>query len=114
MADCILDLHPQELRPVIQKADQQGLLDYGILFNEEDIDRALSKSVDNCLEEVRQEMQRHSLDDLHQEMGSWASLRKGASQPYFTFPDKTKIKEQKAKQRSKKKAAKASRRKNRR
>ena len=113
IADCILDLHPGELVPLINDADERGLLDAGFLCDE-DLAHALDRSVAECLEDLRHDLQRRSLDDLHREMGSWDSFWEDEFEPYFPFPDKTKIKDEKAKKKSKKKQAKAARRKNRR
>lgn len=107
----ILDLQPQELLPLIREAEEKGLLD-GISFDEEDISRALSLSVDQCLKRVRLEMERDSLDDLHQEMSSWSSFKNKELFPVLPLdPIKT---EGKKGEKKKRKLAKASRRKNRR
>lgn len=111
IGNCILDLQPQELAPLIRDADERGLLN-GAMFNDDDVSRALTHSVGNCLEKIRQEMERHSLDDLHQEMSSWSSSPD--EEPFPDLPlEPIKTKGDK-KRKKKKKTAKASRRKNRR
>lgn len=111
VGSCILDLQPGELAPLLKDADDRGLLD-GFMFGEEDISQALNLSVDQCLETVRKEMERDSLEDIHQKISYWADSEIEGPFPDLPLnPVKTKGKLQKKKQ---KKAAKASRRKNRR
>jgi hypothetical protein len=110
IGNCILDLQPQELAPLIKEADERGLLD-GVMFDDDDVSRALSLSVDQCLKRIRREMEEDSLDDLHREMSFWAGFHKEILPPPPLAPIKT---EGKNKQKKKKKVAKASRRKNRR
>lgn len=111
IGNCILDLQPQELAPLIKEADERGLLD-GVMFDDDDVSRALSLSVDKCLKRVRQEMERDSLDDLHQEMSSWSSFQNKELFPVLPLdPIKTEGKKGKKKKR---KLSKTSRRKNRR
>jgi hypothetical protein len=113
IADCILDLQPQELMPLIEEADERGLVTFGLLFGEEDFDKALGKSVEQCLDEIRLEMQHRSLDDIHGQMSRWACFNY-EEEPFIPFPDITRTKKKKKqKQKKKKKMAKASRRKNR-
>jgi len=113
ITDCVLDLQPQELMPLIEEADARGLLD-GSFLVDEDFSRALNQSIDQCLEDVRREMQRDSLDDLHRQMSWWASFKNEEEFPFVPFTDSTTKKSKKEKkQKKKKKMAKASRRKNR-
>jgi hypothetical protein len=114
IADCILDLQPLELMPLIKEADERGLLDYGLLFSEGDFDRALGKSIDQSLESVRREMQRDSLDDLEKVMARWAGFGDEKWGPFIIPTDATKTKSKKVRMKKKKKMAKTSRRKNRR
>lgn len=113
IADNILDLYPQELMPVLEDADERGLLDGGYVV-EADFDRALESSVDKSLEYVRQEMERRPWDDLHSLMSRWPCFREDQWDPYSIPADDPKPKNKKAQQKKKKKMAKASRRKNRR
>ena len=114
IADCILDLQPLELMPLIKEADERGLLDHGLLFSEGDFDQALGKSVDQSLKSIRREMQRDSLDDLDQVMARWAGFSDKIWEPFIIPTDAAKTKSQKVRMKKKKKMAKASRRKNRR
>ena len=114
LADCILDLQPFELMPLIKEADERGLLDGGLLLSEEDFDRALGKSVDQSLGSIRREMQRDSLEDLHQIMARWAGFSDKGWEPFIIPTDTTATKTKKPQKKKKKKMAKASRRKNRR
>jgi hypothetical protein len=114
MADCILDLQPQELMPVIHEADAKGLLDHGLFLTDEEFSRASNLSVDKCLERIRLEMQRRSLDDLHGQMSWWDGFHDGEPTPFFDSAETATTKKGKAQKKKKKKMAKASRRKNRR
>jgi hypothetical protein len=111
IGNCILDLQPGELAPLLREADERGLLN-GFSFDDEDVSKALTHSVDKCLVRIRQEMERHSLDDLHQEMASWSNFEN--YEPFPAFPLDPIKNKGKQKEKKKKKAAKASRRKNRR
>ncbi|MBI5237093.1 MAG: DUF1186 domain-containing protein [Deltaproteobacteria bacterium] len=111
IGNCILDLQPQELAPLIKEADEKGLLD-GVMFDDDDVSKALTHSVDGCLKRIRQEMERDSLDDPHYQMSSWSSFQNNESFPSPPLdPIKTKGKKG---NKNKRKTAKASRRKNRR
>ncbi len=110
IGNCILDLQPRELAPLIKDADERGLLD-GVMFDDGDVSKALSLSVDECLKRVRQEMERDSLDDLHKVMSSWANL--GGEEPFPALPLNPIKTKGKNKNKKKKKIAKTSRRKNR-
>ncbi len=111
IGNCSLDLQPGEFAPLLREADERGLLN-GFMFNDDDVSKALTHSVDKCLVRIRQEMERHSLDDLHQEMSSWSNFQD--YEPFPTLPlDPIKNKGKK-KEKKKRKAAKSSRRKNRR
>lgn len=113
MADCILDLHPRELMPVIEEADEKGLLDGGFVV-EEDFSRALAGSVEQSLEKVRREMQRRPWDDLHSLMSGWPCFHDEPWDSYIIPADATTTKNKKFHKKKKKKMTKASRRKNRR
>lgn len=114
IADCILDLQPLELMPLIKEAEKRGLLDNGLLFSEGDFDRALGKSVDQSLESIRREMQRDSLDDLDRIMAGWAGSSGEKWGPLLIPTDAAKTKSKRVRKKKKKKMAKSSRRKNRR
>jgi hypothetical protein len=113
IADCILDLHPQELMPVIEEASEKGLLDGGFVV-EEDFSYALALSVDKTLENVRREMERHPWHDIHSLMSGWALFDDEYWDPHPFPADAPQSKKPKSQKKKKKKMAKASRRKNRR
>ncbi|MCX5889403.1 MAG: DUF1186 domain-containing protein [Deltaproteobacteria bacterium] len=113
IADCILDLQPGELLPIIREADERGLLDGDMVLTEGDFSRALDLSVDHCLERLRQEMAQRSMDDPHRQMLSWSCFRNREREPGLSLPDTNPKRDKKAKK-SKKKMAKASKHKNRR
>jgi len=109
IGNCILDLQPRELLPLLKEADEKELLD-GFMFDDADIERALSRTVDDCLASVRRVMERNSLDDPHRQMLSWHCFRNREAVPELpTAPSKAKDQKKK----KKRKTAKASRRKNR-
>jgi hypothetical protein len=111
VGNCILDLQPQELAPLLEEAFARDLLD-GIMFDEDDVSRALSLSVDTCLKRISRKMEQNSLDDLHREMSSWSGFDNYEPPPPPPLdPVKTKGKKEKKKKR---KTSKDSRRKNRR
>jgi hypothetical protein len=113
IADCILDLYPRELMPLIKEADERGLLD-GSFLVEEDFDNALGGAVDQALAEVRQEMEQRSLEDLHQEMSRWSCFGDEGVGPEFPPSEIIRTKNKNPQKKNKKKTAKVSRRKNRR
>lgn len=113
IADCIIDLQPGELMPIIREADERGLLDGDMVLTEGDFSRALALSVDRTLERLRQEMELRSMNDPHRQMLSWSCFENKEPGPCLPPPDTTQKKSKKEKK-SKKKLAKASKRKNRR
>ena len=92
----------------------KGLLDHCLFLTDEDFSRASNLSVDKCLERIRLEMQRRSLDDLHGQMSWWHGFHDGEPKPFFDSAETATTKKGKAQKKKKKKMAKASRRKNRR
>jgi hypothetical protein len=113
VAEGILDLHPRELMPLIQEADERGLLN-GSYLVEEDFVNVLPTSVEDCLNEVRQEIEGRSLDDLHGVISAWPCFSEPGWEPDASLPEIPKAKNKKPQKKRKKKMAKASRRKNRR
>jgi len=117
VADCILDLHPQELMPVIEEADARGLL-AGSFLMDEDFADALALSVDQSLESVRREMEQRPWNDIHSLMSGWALFEDEYwdeyRDPYPPPAGGPQSKNKKSQKKKKQKMAKASRRKNRR
>jgi hypothetical protein len=113
ITDCILDLQPQKLMPLIRDAEARGLLDGSILVKE-DFDDALRKSVDQSLAEVRLRMEQPPWNDLHSIMSGWHCFNDEAWEPDIVPIEAPKANKKAQKKKKKKKTAKASRRKNRR
>jgi hypothetical protein len=113
IADCSLDLYPGEFMEVIKAAEEKGLLDSGLVV-EEDFTKFLELSVEQCLARVRVEMARSPWDDPHSLMSEWDCFQEGRWSPYAFPADQSRSQDQKPKKKKKRKQAKASRRKNRR
>jgi hypothetical protein len=119
-ADCIFDLYPEELMPVIKKAYQDELIDPWIIAPENFVE-ALERGKDYAFEQVRKDMERRMPADAHEHMSWWACFK---SEEQFSVPSTVpsvvpiiltkKEKRNSKKKKKKKKMAKASRRKNRR
>lgn len=115
LASDVCDLYPEELMDTIKKAYQDGLISPGYISYDH-FEKALQDGKEKCLEKVRKELQRRSMDDLHRSMSWWACFDR---QKESFLPDsnlniqqgeKTK---KKAKKKKRRKMAKASKRKNR-
>lgn len=126
LAGFVCDLYPEELMDTITKAYDEGLIYSGIVgYN--DIKKALADGKETCLERLKSDLERRSLDDLHDSMSWWACFNEEPQS--YAVPDsftktkppanleqskpKFKVKKKKAKKK-KRKQAKASKRKNRR
>jgi hypothetical protein len=128
LANFVCDLYPEELMDTIKKAYNNGLIASGMI-RYENFEQALEDGKERCLERLKSDLERQSLDDIHDSMSWWACFNE-ASQIYSAQdPDdlinyspltasnqsshKMNKKKKKAKKR-KRKQAKASKRKNRR
>ncbi len=126
LANFVCDLYPEEIMDTIKKAYDDDLIASGIIRYEE-FETALDDGKEKCLERLKTDLERRSLDDIHDSMSWWACFNK---EPQFnSAPDgsknnthltnfdqstyKFKKKKNKAKKK-KRKQAKASKRKNRR
>jgi hypothetical protein len=118
-ASCVHRLYPEELMDTIRDAYERGLIWSGYI-GLETFDRALSKDRSSFLENMKQDLMSEIRDDFHGYMSWWGCFRENISPPlgrgiedsvYRRSPDEG---GRKRKKRSKNKAAKASRRKNRR
>ena len=126
LANFVCDLYPEELMDTIQKAYNNDLIFSGMI-RYEDVKKALADGKEKCLERLKSDLERWSLDDIHDSMSRWSCFNE---QPQSTAaPDifkmnklptnldqsKPKIKREKNKAKKKKrKQAKTSKRKNRR
>ncbi|UCE08456.1 MAG: DUF1186 domain-containing protein [bacterium] len=126
LANLVCDLYPEEIMDTIKKAYDDDLIASGMI-RYEDFKKALEDGKEKCLEELKADLERRSLDDIHDSMSWWACFNKKSQ--FFSTPDglknnthptnfdqlthKLKKKKHKAKKK-KRKQAKASKRKNRR
>jgi hypothetical protein len=126
LANFVCDLYPAELMDTIKKAYDNELIFSGMV-RYEDFKNALEDGKEKCLERLKTDLERRSLDDIHDSMSWWACFKE-KSQSYsapdslinYTHPasfdqSTTKFKKKKKKaKKNKRKQAKASKRKNRR
>ena len=128
LAGLAYDLYPEELMDTIKKAYNDDLIASGMI-RYEDFEQALEDGKDKCIERLKTDLERQSLDDIHDSMSWWACFNEepqfySAQDPddlikytHLTHSDqsthKSKTKSKKAKKK-KRKQAKASKRKNRR
>ncbi|MBF0232340.1 MAG: DUF1186 domain-containing protein [Desulfamplus sp.] len=125
LAIIVCDLYPVEIMDKIRKAVDEELIVENLISLEE-IEQALETGKEQCLEKLKKDMQRNSLDDIHASMSHWACFRdksKTSSIPaiatapsdgsLFT-PKPKKSPKKKALSKKKTKQAKASKKKNRR
>ncbi len=129
LANFVCDLYPEELMDTIKKAYDDGLISPGMIRYEH-FNKALEDGKDKCIERLKTDLERQSLDDIHDSMSWWACFDNEESQFYsaqdpddlinyspLTASDQSthKINKKKKKVKKKKrKQAKASKRKNRR
>ncbi len=126
VANFVCDLYPEELMDTVKKAYENGLIFSGMV-RYEDFKTALADGKEKCLERLKIDLERQSLDDLHESMSWWACFNgeQRAHPPSNGFEKKklptnlnqTTLKFKKKKNKAKKKKrtqAKASKRKNRR
>lgn len=122
LANCVCDLYPEELMPVIEKAYQDDLIDTQCI-GLGDFEDALQYGKKHAFGRVRGDMQRAIHTDIHDYMSWWHCFKSSepvseipaSSTASSTVPATASSKTRKrGKKKRKKKTAKASRRKNRR
>jgi len=128
LASLAHDLYPEELMDTIKKAYDDGLIASGMI-RYEDFEQALEDGKERCFERLKSDLERQSLDDIHDSMSWWACFNEesqfySAQDPddlinysHLTHPDQSTHKINKKKKKAKKnkrKQVKASKRKNRR
>ena len=129
LAGLAYDLYPEELMDTIKKAYNDDLIASGMI-RYEDFEQALEDGKDKCIERLKTDLERQSLDDIHDSMSWWACFDNEESQIYsaqdpddlinyspLTASNQSSHKINKKKKKAKKKKrkqAKASKRKNRR
>jgi hypothetical protein len=77
IASSILDLYPAELMPIIRRGFEQDLIDPMVVSLERFETTVATSSVDQALAELRVQIQRYDLDDLHATMERWAMFGVG-------------------------------------
>ena len=128
LAGLAYDLYPAELMDTIKKAYDNELIFSGMV-RYEDFKKALEDGKERCLERLKTDLERQSLDNIHDSMSWWACFNEESQIYPAQDPDdlidyspltasnqsthKTNKKKKKAKKK-KRKQAKASKRKNRR
>ena len=129
LAGLAYDLYPEEIMDTIKKAYNGDLIASGMI-RYEDFEQALEDGKDKCIERLKTDLERQSLDDIHDSMSWWACFDNEESQIYsaqdpddlinyspLTASNQSSHKINKKKKKAKKKKrkqAKASKRKNRR
>lgn len=74
LAITVRDLYPVEIMDKIRQAVDEELIVEN-LINLEEIEKALETGKEQCLEKLKKDMQRNSLDDIHASMSHWACFR---------------------------------------
>jgi len=113
----ICDLYPEESLEVIRQAYEDELIFSGMIeFS--DFEKALSLGKEKCLEKLRRDLERDSLDNLHDRMSWWSCFNENAENAASSDDLKrgtAKLKKAEKKHKKKKrKQAKVSKKKNRR
>ena len=126
LAMTIYDLYPEESMEVIRQAYQDKLISPGMIAFS-DFKKALSIGKDKCLEKIKRDFARYSLDDIHASMSWWSCFKEendaakasgiaenGSFSGYADRSDCQSPKNEKKNKKKKRKQAKASKKKNRR
>ncbi|THB81699.1 MAG: DUF1186 domain-containing protein [Desulfobacteraceae bacterium] len=114
----LVDLYPVEIIDAIRQAYEDGWISPGFV-RFESFEKSLAKGEAFCLENLRRDFERQSIDDLHKSMSWWACFenksRKSAAITAEQIQEQKKSQKKKAVDRKKKrKQEKKSRKKNRR
>ncbi len=126
LAIIVCDLYPEEIMEVIKQAYADELIMPGMIQYSY-FEKTLELGKDKCLEKLKTDLERHSMDDIHASMSWWACFNKesktfssytGLESDSFpaTFgqPSSKSLKNKKKAKNKKRKKAKASKKKNRR
>lgn len=82
LACAICDLYPEELMDQVQKAYEQDLIDR-VFVGIEDFQAALKDGKEKCLADVRKELDRQSLGDIHKVIKEWVYLDDESDRPFI-------------------------------
>jgi hypothetical protein len=121
LACLVYELYPEELMETINGAFEDGLIN-PLIVAYTDFEQALERGKERCLERLKDDFERRSLDDLHKSMSWWACfdandrnlLSSDIALPVPAVPFGKDSKKKKKGNKKKRKMAKASKRKNRR
>lgn len=126
LAIIVHNLYPEEIMAVIKQAYDDGLIMSGMI-QYGDFEKALDRGEDKCLESLKIDLERYSLDDIHAAMSWWACFnddsKASSSSPgitndhfsgYSMRPSGQYLSKNKKSKKKKRKQAKASKKKNRR
>ena len=75
LANFVCDLYPEELMDTIEKAYENELIFSGMIRYEA-FKRALADGQEKCLERLKIDLERQSLDDIHGSMSWWACFNR--------------------------------------
>jgi hypothetical protein len=84
LANLVCDLYPEEIMDTIKKAYDDGLIASGMI-RYEDFKKALEDGKEKCLERIKTDLERRSLDDIHDSMSWWACFNKESQ--FYSTPD---------------------------
>jgi uncharacterized protein DUF1186 len=123
MAIIVCNLYPEEIIEIIKQAYDDELIMPGMISYSE-FEDALKLGKNKCLERLKIDLERHSLDDIHGSMSWWACFNEESKtfssstdlkdDFYPSDNEQTSSKSQKKAKKKKRKQAKASKKKNRR
>jgi len=71
LANIVCDLYPEEIMATIKQAYEDDLIFSGMI-GYEDFEKALEDGKEKCLERLKNDLERRSLDDIHDSMSWWA------------------------------------------
>jgi hypothetical protein len=84
LANFVCDLYPEEIMDTIKKAYADELIASGMI-RYEDFKKALDDGKEKCLERLKTDLERRSLDDIHDSMSWWACFNKESQ--FYSAPD---------------------------
>jgi hypothetical protein len=119
LANLVCDLYPEELMDTINKAYDEGLI-FPEVIGYKEFENAIKDGKDKCIEKLKLDLKRYSLDDIHRSMSWWACFKQENESPILPVVDslaaidRKKKKSRKKKSKKKRKIEKASKKKNRR
>lgn len=122
LASIVCDLYPEEIMDVIKQAYVDELILPGMIQYSY-FEKALELGKEKCLENVKNDLKRDNLDDIHASMSWWACFNEesksipsstGFENDYSIQPSSKPKKKKKKAKKKKRKQAKASKKKNRR